>query len=326
MNQLGTFTGRPAGRRPNMLNIPAEARYRTPWIAGSGRKMITVDYGACELRIMASMSKDPVMCKGFNDGLDYHTYTAAEFIKEGSKPVAYADVTKAQRKVAKVINFGLAYGMKSGKLADTINIIKELAKEYINSFENKFKRLVAWLKENQDGTITKAYSETHLGRRRYFFIPVTPWEVENADKFVPTYGSEGELTYQYGGKSLAYDPGNPWDKNLPDNIRDYHMKISQIKREGGNFPVQGGNADITKIAMYEIRKYIKELESKENKGNYLAHIALQVYDEIVVDCPEQYADHLAKKVEEIMVKAGEEVITEVPVVTDCIIADSWVKG
>lgn len=139
--QIGTETGRPSGRKPNMLNIPRDRRYRTPWIAGPGRKILTNDYGACELRIMASMSGDPVMCKGFNEGLDYHTYTASQFIKDKSpylrefipgkepgkaswgppildgsgnkvpnpgygKLVPYDQVTTAQRTVAKTINFG----------------------------------------------------------------------------------------------------------------------------------------------------------------------------------------------------------------------------
>lgn len=141
VEQLGTETGRPAGKKPNMLNIPSETQYREPWEAPEGFKFLNDDYGACELRIMASLSGDPVMCEGFRSGKDFHTYTASQFVKddepyerelvlsnedgkhkygdfildnEGNKKpnpfkgklVPYERVLKMMRAVAKTINFG----------------------------------------------------------------------------------------------------------------------------------------------------------------------------------------------------------------------------
>lgn len=399
--QIGTETGRPAGKKPNMLNIPAVPAYRHPWIAGFGRKMLTNDYGACELRIMASMSGDPVMCKGFNDGLDYHTFTASQFIKDseeylrefipnengepgkatlgdfildanGNKQpnpaygqlVSYDKVLKVQRGVAKTINFGLAYGMGPGKLANTLGIEKELAKEYILQFNTTFEVLVGWLKENQELAVSLrassyeeilkaekegrepifdlAYAETDLGRRRYFKLPPVPPLAQVADRYRrvkmgtttkkdPKDKSNIIVTNVYnwqadGLKTLDFDPGNPWDEKMPKSLRKYYQRMAGIKREGGNSPIQGGNADITKIAMYELRKWIRQVEKERNNGEYLAHIALQVYDELIVDCPESMAEEVAKKMDDLMQKAGDRVITEVPVETGCLIADSWVKG
>lgn len=401
IGQIGTETGRPNGKKPNMLNIPAKPHYRHPWIAGEGRKILTNDYGACELRIMASMSGDPVMCKGFNEGLDYHTFTASQFIKdnephlrefipdpkgepgkgklgdfildsEGNKQpnpmfgqlVPYDRVLKIQRSVAKTINFGLAYGMGPGKLADTLGIARELAKEYIVQFNTTFAVLVAWLRENQDMAIVLracsyqasqraintnspevpdlAYAETHLGRKRFFVLPKAPPLLEVADRYrkykigtqtiqdpkdpsniiiVPKYCWKAE-----GLQDLDYDPTNPWDEKMPKTLKKYYQRIAGIKREGGNSPIQGGNADITKIAMYELRKWFRQVEKERNNGEYLAHVALQVYDELIVDCPEGMAKEVAAKMDELMQKAGDRVITQVPVETGCIIADSWVKG
>ncbi len=341
MSQLGTETGRPAGRKPNMLNIPRDGRYRTPWIAGPGRKILTNDYGACELRIMASMSKDPVMCKGFNEGLDYHTYTASQFVKEkepilkeliiGKEPgkakfgaiildnygkqqenplygklVPYENVRKPQRTVAKTINFGLAYGMGPGKLGNTLKIETKESKEYIFQFNTTFEVLVAWLKKQQEIGLERGYSETYLGRRRYFRKPVFPdWDPD--------------------WDMINFDHGNPFDEDMPKPLKKYHSRMAMIKREAGNSPIQGGNADITKIAMYEMRKYVKAYELEHNNGEYLAHVALQVYDELVLDCPEHLAKHFASVMDDVMKKAGERVIKHVPVETDCAIADTWVK-
>ena len=340
--QIGTDTGRPSGKKPSMLNIPAKPAYRVPWIAGPGRKILTNDYGACELRIMASMSGDPVMCKGFNDGLDYHTYTASTFIEDnepflrefipshepgkgklgdfildtsGNKIknpgygelVPYDRVLKEQRSVAKTINFGLAYGMGVMKLSRTLGITRELAKEYITQFNSTFKVLVAWLKEQQELALQRGYAETFLGRKRYFIVPKKPEHRAEWDK-------------------IRFNRDDPFDDNLPEPWKQYHKRRAGIKREGGNSPIQGGNADITKRAMTMLRHWIKEFEAKHNDGNYLAHIALQVYDELIVDCPAQYAEEFAANMDRIMKEAAKEVIINVPVETGCIIADSWVKG
>lgn len=338
--QIGTETGRPSGRKPNMLNIPRDGRYRAPWIAGPGRKVLTNDYGACELRIMASMSGDPVMCKGFNDGLDYHTYTASQFVKDsnrhirlfisGGEPgkgkwgdvvldnagnkqlnpsygklVSYDQVSKEQRTVAKTINFGLAYGMGPGKLANTLKISLDEGRAYISQFNTTFAVLVKWLKRQQEIGYERGWSETYLGRRRYFRKPPKPYKPE-WDK-------------------LKFDRNNPFDDRMPKPLKKYHSKVAAIKRESGNSPIQGGNADITKIAMYEMRKYVKRYEREHNGGEYLAHVALQVYDELVLDCPEHLAKHFATVMDDVMRKAGERVITQVPVETDCAVADTWVK-
>ena len=391
INQLDTETGRPTGKKPNMLNIPAESRYRTPWIAGEGKVTLTDDFGACELRIMASMSEDPVMCKGFNEGLDYHTYTASQFIADneeylreyiphpkgedgkgkmgdfildanGNKQpnphrgqlVSYDRVLKIHRDVAKTINFGLAYGMGAATLAAKLNIPIELAREYIKKFNDTFKVLVAWLKSNQELALKLrtcsyqeleraksegrkpvpdlAYSETFLGRKRFFKLPETPNEVRFADKYERRtigYDEDNKPIYRWearGLPSLKYDPANQWDENLPRRIKKYYIRKAMIQREGGNSPIQGGNADITKISMYLYRKWIKEQEKTRNNGEYLAHIKLQVYDELVVDCVDWFKDEAAEALDRIMREAGAYVIKNVPVETDCVIADSWVKG
>ena len=91
-------------------------------------------------------------------------------------------------------------------------------------------------------------------------------------------------------------------------------------------PILKGNADITKIAMTKLRKAIKQYEKEHNDGKYLAHVALQVYDELLLDVPEHLADVFEEMMDRCMIEAGEEVIKNVPVETGCVIADHWVKG
>jgi DNA polymerase-1 len=342
IDQIGTETGRPAGKKPNMLNIPRGAEYRIPWIVGPLRRMLNNDYGACELRIMASLSKDPVMCEGFNRGLDYHTFTAAQFIRDREqyervfipgkedgkgkygdfvydtnghkipnknygKSIMYEKVTKKMRDVAKTINFGLAYGMGPGKLSRKLKIPLDEAREYVKSFHSTFKTLCDWLKRSQEDAVINGYAVCYLGRRRYFNVPREPsWKAE-------------------WSQNNNFDFKNPWDENLPPEWKHYHQRRAGINREGGNFPIQAGNASITKHAMYLIRKDIREMEKTRNNGNYLAHICLQVYDELLIDCPEHLAEEMALLMDKRMIEAGQLSIKEVPVAVGALIANSWVK-
>lgn len=389
ISQIGSETGRPAGKKPSLLNIPAVKEYRTPWGNVPGRKILTNDYGACELRIMSSMSKDPVMCKGFNEGLDYHTYTVTQFIvdpepwlrefipdkkgepgkgslgkeildgKTGSKIpnpnfnklVPYDRVLKNHRSVAKTINFGLAYGMGAKKLSDDLRIPLDIGKGYVSQFNTKFIALVTWLRTNQDNSLLPrfatyeerksareenrpiennlGYAETYLGRKRFFKIPRKPKPVEFARCYKKLDYWEDKIKHTVykaeGLPTLKYDPNNPWDENMPKEVKNYYTRIASIKREGGNSPIQGGNADITKIAMIRLRNRIKQIEKERNNGEYLAHVALQVYDEIIIDCPDFLAEELREIMDHEMKEAGKEVIKFVPVEASAVVADYWTK-
>ena len=395
IEQLATETGRPAGKKPNMLNIPSSPSYRDPWEAGEGRKVLNDDYGACELRVMASLSGDPVMCEGFRSGKDFHTYTASQFVKDnepfmrelipdehgeagkntygdyvldskGNKqpnpylgiPMPYERVLKDIRSAAKAINFGLAYGMGPAALAARLGITMDLAKEYIKQYNQTFAVLVAWLDSQRqlalrprayrelDLKISKAsgkklsntlgYSETPSGRKRFYLLPIIPDEVKYANSFVKSFGNDKSISWvsRKLGLTLLFDPANPWDKKLKQlyekedavavRVKKYHARIASIQREGGNAPIQGTNADMTKIAMYEFRKYIRKYEKDHNDGKYLAHIMLQVYDEILVDSPEHLAQKFGDQLTKCMVDAGNLFIKNVPVEASCVAADTWV--
>jgi DNA polymerase-1 len=225
--------------------------------------------------------------------------------------------------------------MGAGKLAHTLKISRALAKEYIEKFNSTFKVLVAWLRKNQDLALERGYAKTYLGRKRYFKVPQKPailscahlyqeriigWKKteEGKNRPIKEYYADGLAT-------INFNPLDPWDENLPKPLKDYYSRIAGIKREGGNSPIQGGNADLTKIAMYKLRKWIRDYEKKHNNGEYLAHVCLQVYDEILVDCPEEMAEILRPVMDRIMKEAGEEVIKLVPVETACAVADFWLK-
>jgi DNA polymerase-1 len=165
-NQRGASTGRISSERPNMQNIPARSEegrtIRRAFVAGPERSFVVADYSQIELRILAHLSKDPALVKAFHDGEDIHTATAARVFGVAPEAVDYE-----MRRRAKVINFGLLYGMEAYGLAQRLEIDRDEAQEQIDAYFDQF----PGVRDFMSGIVTDArnsgYTETILGRRRY---------------------------------------------------------------------------------------------------------------------------------------------------------------
>ncbi len=160
-----TATGRLSSKEPNLQNIPVRTeegkRIRAGFVAPEGRKLVSADYSQFELRLAAVLAGDQKLIADFNAGIDIHTKTAAEAFG-----VPFEKVTKEQRRAAKVINFGILYGMSVNGLAAAAKMSFFEAKQFI---ENYFK-LRAPIKEYLENILKQAreegYVETYFGRRR----------------------------------------------------------------------------------------------------------------------------------------------------------------
>ncbi|MBQ9018207.1 DNA polymerase I [Candidatus Saccharibacteria bacterium] len=160
-----TATGRLSSKDPNLQNIPVRTdegkRIRTGFIAPSGKVLVSADYSQFELRLAAILSNDQVLISDFNQDVDIHTKTAAEAFG-----IPMENVTKLQRRAAKVINFGILYGMSIQGLATAADMSIAEAKAFI---DNYFK-LRAPIKQKLDEILHQAreqgFVETYFGRRR----------------------------------------------------------------------------------------------------------------------------------------------------------------
>jgi len=165
-NQRGASTGRISSERPNMQNIPARSEegrtIRRAFVAGPERSFVVADYSQIELRILAHLSKDAALVKAFHDGEDIHTTTAARVFGVAPEAVDYE-----MRRRAKVINFGLLYGMEAYGLAQRLEIEREEAQEQMDAYFDQF----PGVRDFMSGIVTDArnsgYTETIMGRRRY---------------------------------------------------------------------------------------------------------------------------------------------------------------
>lgn len=164
-NQTVAATGRLSSSDPNLQNIPVRGeegrRIRAAFIADDGCALISADYSQIELRVLAHLSGDPVLVAAFHAGDDIHARTAAEVF--GVLPGA---ITAEMRRAAKVINFGIIYGMGAQRLARELSISLPEAERYIASYFERYAGVRAFFQTTQAEARTRGYVTTLLGRRR----------------------------------------------------------------------------------------------------------------------------------------------------------------
>ena len=167
----GTVTGRMGSQNPNLQNIPIQTelgrRIRNGFVAEEGSKLLSLDYSQIELRIAAMLSGDRKLVEIFKNGEDVHTAVAAEVFN-----VSRDKVTKDMRRSAKVINFGMLYGMGVTSLRSALSeggqaVTREEAQSYYDEYFADFYELAGFLDAVKAAAYKQGYTETLLGRRRY---------------------------------------------------------------------------------------------------------------------------------------------------------------
>jgi DNA polymerase I len=163
-SQAVAVTGRLASSDPNLQNIPVRTpegrRIRQAFVAPQGFKLVSADYSQIELRIMAHLSEDPGLLKAFLAGEDVHRATASEVFG-----VPIDQVNAEQRRYAKVINFGLIYGMSAFGLARNLGLDRTVAKNYIDQYFTKYPGVARYMDETRRLAKSQGFVETVFGRR-----------------------------------------------------------------------------------------------------------------------------------------------------------------
>ncbi|QSN63815.1 DNA polymerase I [Caballeronia sp. M1242] len=162
--QAVAVTGRLSSNEPNLQNIPVRTgegrRIREAFIAPPGSKIVSADYSQIELRIMAHISGDASLMRAFTEGEDVHRATASEVFS-----VTPLEVDNDQRRIAKVINFGLIYGMSSFGLASNLGITRDAAKLYIDRYFARYPGVAAYMETTRVTAKMNGFVETVFGRR-----------------------------------------------------------------------------------------------------------------------------------------------------------------
>lgn len=258
-------TGRLSSTDPNLQNIPVRTelgkRIRTAFVAGEGNVLVGADYSQFELRLASVLADDKEMIDAFNRGADIHTMTAAQVY--GRDP---EDITKNMRREAKVVNFGIMYGLSTHGLVAATGMSYDQAKHFIAKYFETRPKLKGYIESVKEKAKKDGYVETLLGRRR------------------PT----------------------------PDITSSNFMVREAASRAAVNMPFQGSAADIMKKAMIDI---YKRLDGKD-KWKML----LQIHDSVLVECPAEDGEEVAKMLKDTMEAAYKLPVT---LTVDTDIGENW---
>ncbi len=164
-NQTVASTGRLSSSNPNLQNIPIRTafskRIRAGFLPKENWILMSADYSQIELRILAHLSQEPELMRAFNAGEDVHTVTAQLLLEK-------EEVTSDERRLAKIINYGVIYGMGAQKFSRDIGVSVKVAKQFIDKFNQRYVKISSYMQSVEAEVERDGYVKTILGRRRYF--------------------------------------------------------------------------------------------------------------------------------------------------------------
>jgi len=185
-NQALTTTGRLSSTSPNLQNIPIKTelgrRVREAFVAKPGYVLVSADYSQIELRILAHISKDKGLTEAFEKGQDVHTRTAAEVYE-----VSIDEVTSDQRRAAKAVNFGIAYGQGAYGLSEALNIGRKEAKDIIERYFTRFSGVKDYIESTKEQAHKDGYVLSLLGRKRVIK------ELNSSNKMMKNFGERAAI-------------------------------------------------------------------------------------------------------------------------------------
>ena len=263
-SQTMTATGRLSSTNPNLQNIPIKTdlgrEIRAAFIAKPSCVLMSADYSQVELRLIAHVADVKQLKADFGAGLDIHAATASKVFE-----IPLENMDPMVRRNAKAINFGIVYGISPFGLARQLGISRTEAKQYIDSYFDKYPEIKKYMDETVQFASQNGYVLTPFGRRCYI------------------RGFDNQKTGGFAARAAI------------------------------NAPIQGGAADITKMAMIKVQQ---ELESRNMKTKML----LQVHDELVFEVPEDEVEQAKALVKETM----ENIVQlSVPLIVEIGIGKNW---
>jgi DNA polymerase-1 len=245
--QSGAVTGRMATKDPSIQNIPNRSelgrKIRNAFIAPKGWKLLAFDYSQIELRIAAFLSKDEKFIDIFRRGEDVHSAVAAQVFG-----VSVEQVTKAMRSQAKVINFGVMYGMGVNALQKNMGVDRKAAQKFYEDYFEKFHGLAGYLDSVKAAAERDGYTETFFGRRRYFEglkskLPFIRAAAERMAINAPIQGTEADIVKIAMIRIAEYIR----DKKLDDSVHILMQVHDEIVLEAKEGIIEKITPDIKKI-------------------------------------------------------------------------------
>jgi DNA polymerase I len=284
-NQAVTSTGRLSSSNPNLQNIPTRTAFsrqiRQAFLPTEGWHLVAADYSQIELRILAHLSGEPILVEAYRNNDDVHRLTATLLFDK-----AKDEITADERRMAKIINFGVIYGMGAVRFARETGVHRLDAKTFIDRFNSRYSKVFDYLQQMQKEAIAQGYVRTIAGRRRYF---------------------------NFTTRSIQVLKGSDPSTIELDGLRPNGFDAASL-RAAANAPIQGSSADIIKVAMVQMHELLKD---------YKAKMLLQVHDELIFEVPPDEWDTLKPLIESTMESA---VALSVPLKVEANAGKNWMEA
>jgi DNA polymerase I len=270
--QTGTTTGRMSSQNPNIQNIPIRTdlgkNIRHAFIASPGFMLVEFDYSQAELRIAAFLSGDEKLIDIFKSGRDVHSEVAAQVF---GVPIEMVDYEMRRR--AKVINFGILYGMGVNALRANLGTDRAEAQKFMDEYFANFSGLAQYLEHVKRDAARVGYTTTVFGRKRHF-------------------------------------------EGLRSSIQ---FVRASAERMAINAPIQGTEADVIKLAMVRVDRWIKEQNLEKD-----VYALLQVHDELVYEVEKGKVDTVLPEIKRIMESVLQlEETSGVPLAVEAMVGENW---
>lgn len=339
-NQYGAKTGRFSSQDPNLQNIPSHNKeIRQMFKATDGYVLIGGDYSQQEPRLTAHCSNDEKMKESYHQGKDIYATIASlafdkpyEECKEFREDGTVNPDGKERRSQAKAIVLGVTYGKGIPAIGEDLGISTQKAQAVYDKVMESFPMLEKFMHDTQKKAKDSGYVETPWGRRRH----LTDMQLQRYE-------------FSYSGKVTNFDPlafGSEVSTEVPKKVKDNYTKqldkafgwkkkndiiqsalsqgikikdnggfIAQAERQCVNSVIQGGAADMAKLAMIHINND-EEMKSLD------FHLLICVHDEVIGECPKENAKEASERLAQLMIDAPKGKI-DIPMKVDCEITKNW---
>lgn len=283
-NQAVTATGRLSSSNPNLQNIPIRTAFsrqiRKAFLPQEGWLLVAADYSQVELRILTHLSQEEILIEAYHNGDDIHALTA-RLLMDGKD-----EITPEERRIGKIINFGVIYGMGAHRLARETGVSYGEAKGFLDRYHDRYPQIFGYLRRMEQAAIAQGYVTTLMGRRRYFDF--------QSSQLQQLRGQDPATIDLQAIKPRGLDAG--------------------LLRAAANAPIQGSSADIIKKAMVELAEQLKP---------YQARLLLQVHDELVLELPPEEWETLKPLIQTTMENA---VQLSVPLKVEISAGNNWMEA
>jgi DNA polymerase I-like protein with 3'-5' exonuclease and polymerase domains len=288
-----TKNGTTASRKTNtyvpLQNLPVDESLRSCFIAKQGYGLIKIDMSAAEVRVAAHQSKCDFLIKAMNEGMDMHSKAAEvtfRIVKNDPKLEVSKTENKNLRNQQKGITFSLFYGAGVGKISELLNVQQGVARKVYAALKGLMPELFEYLDKVSSFAVKHGYviANSVTKRRRWF------------------------------GEYIKY-------RDDPNTFGIPYENVHSIKREASNFPIQGTNADMLKLAAINIENYLRE----KYGNNYDIRQLFWVHDEFVIQVPEENMEIDRIEIEGIIIESCNKFLGRVSMEVEGVSAYHWVK-